>query len=114
MGTVNKLTSTVLFVTGVCVALLFLSPYLSLPIRSPFVLAQAQKQANASNNTGIFSGPMTENNTKVLMNATNIGNSNSTLFKGMEKSQLGNEIPGNQGTTFEGQQLSNLSGNSSG
>lgn len=53
------------------------------------------------------------NNTKILTKDKNIGNPNSTLLKGMEKSQLGNVIPGNQGTTFEGQQLANLSANSS-
>lgn len=50
-----------------------------------------------------------------LTNQKNTSNATGDLsmFQGMEKSQLGNVIPGNQGTTFEGQQLANLSRNSS-
>jgi hypothetical protein len=47
------------------------------------------------------------NNTQIIMKNKNIANPNATTLKGMEKSQLGNVIPGKQGTTFEGQQLGN-------
>ena len=47
------------------------------------------------------------NNTQIVMKNKNIANPNATTLKGMEKSQLGNVIPGKQGTTFEGQQLGN-------
>jgi hypothetical protein len=53
------------------------------------------------------------NNTQIIMKNKDIGNPNATTLKGMEKSQMGNVIPGNQGTTFEGQQLSKLNSKNS-
>lgn len=49
----------------------------------------------------------TGSNKKIFANNTDI-DSNVTTLKGMEKSQMGNIVPGEQNTTFEGGKLQNI------
>ena len=50
---------------------------------------------------------LTGENRAVIMNNTNIAAPNATTAEGMEKSQLGQGIPGEQGTILEGEIIEN-------
>ena len=50
---------------------------------------------------------LTGENKAVIMNNTNIAAPNATTAEGMEKSQLGQGIPGEQGTILEGEIIEN-------
>ena len=50
---------------------------------------------------------LTGENRAVIMNNTNIASPNATTAEGMEKSQLGQGIPGEQGTILEGEIIEN-------
>lgn len=68
-------------------------------------------QSNTGQDQGLSNVTDVENSTgsnkQVFTNNTEI-DSSITLGEGMEKSQLGNEIPGEQGTKYEGQALQNV------
>jgi hypothetical protein len=51
---------------------------------------------------------LTGNNRAIILNSTDISNPKLTLAKGLEKSQTGELIAGEQGTIFEGQILQNV------
>ena len=121
-------------IVSISVGTLFLSTVvLSLSYYNTMLYAQKSQQmsnasesqssptsASSNNNTNATAIGNVEqlqkaagNNTQIIMKNKNIGNPNATTLKGMEKSQMGNVIPGNQGTTFEGQNLSKLNNKSS-
>ena len=66
------------------------------------VLAQLQ---NAGNQTGIANQTELENLTGNTFGNTTTS-PNATTLGGLEKSQMGNIIPGQQDTAFEGQNMS--------
>ena len=51
---------------------------------------------------------LTGDNRAIIFNNTDISNPILTLARGLEKSQTGDLIPGEQGTIFEGQILQNI------
>lgn len=91
-------------VTTLFFALSFLSV---LAIVWPATIALAQLQ-NATNQTGIANQTELENLTGTTF-VTKTGSSNATTMEGLEKSQMGNIVPGQQNTTFEGQNMSSTS-----
>lgn len=82
--------------------------------------SNSSSNSNSTNNQSELSQPsndggigsfqelqnLTSGNQQLLENGSSIGN-NVSLLQGMEKSQLGNSIPGNQDAKFEGDVLDN-------
>jgi hypothetical protein len=115
----SKMAANATIISVIGTALFPTSITLSLPHYKPLARAHTQNNqatsSNGANNTGIgnvntilkIANLPPGNNTQIIMKNKNIANPNANTLKGMEKSQLGNVIPGKQGTTFEGQQLGN-------
>jgi hypothetical protein len=76
------------------------------PSPSPEVIPQLDPEVarGISNISDIENA--TGSNKQIFANNTDI-DSDVTTFQGMEKSQLGNIVPGEQGTIFEGEIISN-------
>ncbi len=74
----------------------------------PGVPISNEEAAGISNITDIEKA--TGSNKQIFANNTDI-DSNLTTTQGMEKSQLGNVMPGEQDTKFEGQQIQNITQN---